>query len=134
MALVSVGAAIHAGLSAKAALSRLVRRSRGVAEAGRPQRAPWLDRDADTPFAEADDTPVHDRIEPTFGTEAKAPSGRREPDLQPIPRNRASSRPGAARRNRCCHASPPLPRRPGGATARRGVRVRSALGKHPDGA
>ena len=79
MALVSVGAAIHAGLSAKAALSRLVRRSRGIAEADRPQRAPWLDRDADAPFAEADDAPVQDRIEPTFGTAVKAPSGRREP-------------------------------------------------------
>ncbi len=82
MALVSVGAAIHAGLSAKAALSRLVRRSRGVAEASRPQRAPWLDRDADTPFAEAEDTSVHDRIEPTFGTAAKAPSGRQEPSFR----------------------------------------------------
>ena len=112
VALVSVGAAIHAGLSAKAALSRFIRRRRGVAEAGRPPRAPWLDRDADTPFAEADDGPVDDRVEPRFGAEAKAPPGRREPTFAESAKPRERS-PGRRETDavlpRRAVASPPRP-------------------------
>ena len=106
MALVSVGAAIHAGLSAKAALSRLVRRSRGAAEAaGRSAR----------PGSTARPTRLSRRPTTVRFTIASNPRSRPQPERRPhggirplpIPRERANGRQGAARRIRSCRGSRP---------------------------
>ncbi len=98
MALVSVGAAIHAGLSAKAAVERLFRRGRKTDGEASPPRAPWLDRDADAPFAESERHGARrtERVEPSFEAAEPAARERREPPFS-APGDPARSAPATSR-------------------------------------
>ncbi len=77
MGLVSLGAAIHAGLSARSAVARLFRRSAPPESMGRPS---WLD---EAHAADAPPSPGGARLEPSFDAPAhpRDERGRREPSF-----------------------------------------------------
>ena len=100
IALVSLGAAIHAGLSARSAVARLFRRGGPVEPSARPS---WLD--ADLPAAHGPPSGGA-RVEPSFDAPARPRDerGRREPSFpapatdgieRPVPRTAAGGRPEA---------------------------------------
>ena len=83
MGLVSLGAAIHAGLSAKSAVTRLLRR--GASAEGAPH---WLEAADTASFAAEGPTRGGARVEPSFEAPARPRDerGRREPSFAPATR------------------------------------------------
>ncbi|WP_131196669.1 DNA translocase FtsK [Lichenihabitans psoromatis] len=96
-ALVSLGAAIHAGLTLKSAVLRFLRRRRHADDRGPEPYAPWVGREPDdSPFADlhqdaAVPPAARSRVEPTFGAPARAAipqaprAARGKPDTAPSP-------------------------------------------------